>query len=71
MSFKLLKGLVKGQIYIYSFHLVVLYENYLIFIFMSINENLKMRTKPQSEGQPYPRRQSPITLKCDLDLEFA
>ena len=28
-----------------SFHLVVLYENYLICIFMNINENLKMKKK--------------------------
>ena len=30
----------------YSFHLLVLYENYLICIFLNIYENLKMRTKP-------------------------
>ena len=28
-----------------NFHSVVLYENYLICIFMNINENLKMRKK--------------------------
>ena len=28
-------------------------------------------TRQQSEGQPNPQPQNPMTLKCDLDSEFA
>ena len=48
ISVNLIKWLVKAQnISVgYLFHPLVLYENYLICIFMNINENLKLRTKP-------------------------
>ena len=52
VSFNLVKGLFKAQ-HIYSFHQLVLYENYLICIFMNINENLKMRTKPLEKPEPH------------------
>ena len=47
------KGVVLMHKIYYSFHLVVLYENYRICIFMNINENLKMKTRPLEKIVPH------------------
>ena len=39
--------------HIYLFHIVVIYENDLICIFVNINESLKMRKKPLKELVPH------------------